>query len=86
MRRGVCQVLKVTGCDRTRGDCPLEHFSLEFHLNADRKGKLSHGPERSSLKEPGVLRTLLFSMSSIHTFANKIIIKTHKQLKPEGLD
>lgn len=29
---------------------------------------------------------LLLLMSSCHTFANKIIIKTHKQLKPEELD
>lgn len=81
MGRGVCQVLKETGCDRTRGDCPFEHYSLEFHPKGDRKGNPSHGP-----KKVGVLRKSLFFMSSSHTFTNKIIIKTYKQLKPEGLD
>lgn len=78
---GVCQVLKETGCDRTRGDCPFKHYSLEFHPNADRKGKVSLG-----LKEVGGPEdiTLFFFTSSLHAFANKIIMKAHKQLKPEG--
>lgn len=79
-------MLKETGSDRTRGNCSLEHYSLEFYPKADRKGKPSHGRKTSYLKEVGVLRTLLLFMYSCHTFANKIIIKTHKQLKPEELD
>lgn len=47
MGTGVCQVLMETGCDRTRGDCLSQHDSLEFHPNADRKGKPSPGLKRS---------------------------------------
>lgn len=79
MGTGVCQVLMEKRCDRTRGDCLSQRFSLEFYPSADRKGKPSHGLKRC-FKGLGVLNTLLFFMSSFHTFANKIIIK------PEGLD
>lgn len=65
MGRGVCQVLKETGCDRTRVDCPLKHYSLQFHLNAHRKGKLSMA-QRESLKEAGVLKTLFFHVFNSH--------------------
>lgn len=74
---GVCQVLKETGCDRTRGDCPFKHYSLEFHPNADRKGKVSHGLKEVGGRGPEDI-TLFFSR------LHKIIMKAHKQLKPEG--